>query len=75
MRRATSVRGYREAYRKGDGAPLSGNHMGIQYDKQAFEPEGVFGSRGLGTEAGRKVSVPRSGGLSRWRSGVEIPVT
>ena len=25
-------------------------------------------------EAARRVSVPRSGGLSRWTSGVEIPV-
>jgi hypothetical protein len=35
------------------------DHLGIQYDEKVFEPDGVFGSRGLGTEAGRKIVKAR----------------
>ncbi|MDP9222739.1 MAG: hypothetical protein M3P18_02590, partial [Actinomycetota bacterium] len=36
-----------------------GNHVAIQYDEKVFEPDGVFGSRGLGTEEGRKIVKAR----------------
>jgi len=31
----------------------------VQYDEKDFEPDGVFGSRGLGTEEGRKIVKAR----------------
>lgn len=33
----------------------SGHHVDIHYDEDVFEPDGVFGSRGLGTEKGREI--------------------